>query len=68
MVSLMVGSVVLSMAPDERFVTPSSNGSALNMTMLHTVNTEARDAARVLIASTLTLLVGIIQVIDLYIK
>ncbi|EHB15690.1 Pendrin [Heterocephalus glaber] len=62
-VSLMVGSVVLSMAPDERFITPSSNGSALNTTMLNTVNTEARDAARVLIASTLTLLVGIIQLV-----
>ncbi|XP_012601504.2 pendrin [Microcebus murinus] len=59
-VSLMVGSVVLSMAPDENFLVPSSNGTALNATM---VDSAARDSARVLIASTLTLLVGIIQLI-----
>ncbi|XP_012890168.1 PREDICTED: pendrin [Dipodomys ordii] len=59
-VSLMVGSVVLSMAPDERFHVQSSNGSILNSTVL---DTAARDAERVLIASTLTLLVGIIQLI-----
>lgn len=68
MVSLMVGSVVLSMAPDEHFITPSSNGSTLNTTVAGAIiNTEARDAERVLIASTLTLLVGIIQVIDLHV-
>lgn len=68
MVSLMVGSVVLSMVPDEHFITPSSNGSALNTTVAGAIiNTEARDAERVLIASTLTLLVGIIQVIDLHV-
>ncbi|KAM5237404.1 pendrin [Ctenodactylus gundi] len=60
-VSLMVGSVVLSMAPDEQFMISSYNGSELtNATML---DTEARDAKRVLIASTLTLLVGIIQLV-----
>uniref|UniRef100_A0A803VJ08 Solute carrier family 26 member 4 n=1 Tax=Ficedula albicollis TaxID=59894 RepID=A0A803VJ08_FICAL len=48
-VSLMVGSVVLSMAPDENFLIEG--------------NTESRDAERVLIASTLTFLVGILQVI-----
>jgi hypothetical protein len=32
------------------------------------VDTTARDAERVLIASTLTLLVGIIQVMDLHAK
>ncbi|OWK06843.1 hypothetical protein Celaphus_00011997, partial [Cervus elaphus hippelaphus] len=58
-VSLMVGSVVLSMAPDEHFLVSSSNGTALNTTV---IDFAARDAARVLIASTLTLLVGIIQV------
>uniref|UniRef100_A0ABI7X7K0 STAS domain-containing protein n=1 Tax=Felis catus TaxID=9685 RepID=A0ABI7X7K0_FELCA len=57
-VSLMVGSVVLSMAPDEHFRISSSNGTALNATV---IDSEARDATRVLIASTLTLLVGIIQ-------
>ncbi|XP_051031076.1 pendrin isoform X2 [Phodopus roborovskii] len=59
-VSLMVGSVVLSMAPDDHFLVPSGNGSASNMTSL---DTGTRDAARVLIASTLTLLVGIIQLV-----
>ncbi|KAB0393524.1 hypothetical protein E2I00_011279, partial [Balaenoptera physalus] len=59
-VSLMVGSVVLSMAPDEHFLVSSSNGTTLNTTM---IDSAARDAARVLIASTLTLLVGIIQLI-----
>ncbi|XP_049570869.1 pendrin isoform X2 [Orcinus orca] len=59
-VSLMVGSVVLSMAPDEHFLMSSSNGTTLNTTM---IDSAARDAARVLIASTLTLLVGIIQLI-----
>ncbi|EPY80808.1 pendrin, partial [Camelus ferus] len=59
-VSLMVGSVVLSMAPDEHFLITSSNGTALNTTVIDSV---ARDTTRVLIASTLTLLVGIIQLI-----
>ncbi|XP_078199276.1 pendrin isoform X2 [Callithrix jacchus] len=59
-VSLMVGSVVLSMAPDEHFLVSSSNGTVLNTTM---IDVAARDTARVLIASTLTLLVGIIQLI-----
>ncbi|KAM6202284.1 pendrin [Rhynchocyon petersi] len=56
-VSLMVGSVVLNMAPDDQFI---SNETTLNATV---VDLEARDKARVLIASTLTLLVGIIQLI-----
>ncbi|XP_036774868.2 pendrin isoform X2 [Manis pentadactyla] len=59
-VSLMVGSVVLSLAPDEHFLISSSNGTALNATM---IDFTARDAARVLIASTLTFLVGIIQLV-----
>ncbi|KAG8508485.1 Pendrin, partial [Galemys pyrenaicus] len=59
-VSLMVGSVVLSLAPDEDFVISSSNGTAFNATA---IDFAARDAARVLIASTLTLLVGVIQLI-----
>ncbi|XP_064431487.1 pendrin isoform X2 [Mirounga angustirostris] len=59
-VSLMVGSVVLSMAPDEHFHVSSGNGTAFNATVIDYV---ARDTARVLIASTLTLLVGIIQLI-----
>uniref|UniRef100_A0A8B9V9U6 Solute carrier family 26 member 4 n=1 Tax=Anas zonorhyncha TaxID=75864 RepID=A0A8B9V9U6_9AVES len=61
-VSLMVGSVVLSMAPDENFIIDSSNATGANSTGT-VVDTESRDAQRVLIASTLTFLVGILQVI-----
>ncbi|KAM8974576.1 pendrin [Pelodytes ibericus] len=56
-VSLMVGIVVLSMAPDEHF-TKLSNSTSLNGTVIDTV---ARDAARVLISGTLSFLIGIIQ-------
>uniref|UniRef100_A0A8C5JAZ5 Solute carrier family 26 member 4 n=1 Tax=Junco hyemalis TaxID=40217 RepID=A0A8C5JAZ5_JUNHY len=61
-VSLMVGSVVLSMAPDENFLIEGSNGTGTNATGA-LIDTESRDAQRVLIASTLTFLVGILQVI-----
>ncbi|XP_032055765.1 pendrin [Aythya fuligula] len=61
-VSLMVGSVVLSMAPDENFIIDGSNATGANSTGT-VVDTESRDAQRVLIASTLTFLVGILQVI-----
>uniref|UniRef100_A0A7M4FZW2 Solute carrier family 26 member 4 n=1 Tax=Crocodylus porosus TaxID=8502 RepID=A0A7M4FZW2_CROPO len=56
----MVGSVVLSMAPDENFLLVSSNTTGLNKTL---IDTESRDAQRVLIASTVTFLVGIIQLV-----
>ncbi|XP_025063162.1 pendrin, partial [Alligator sinensis] len=59
-VSLMVGSVVLSMAPDENFLLVSSNTTGLNKTL---IDTESRDAQRVLIASTVTFLVGIMQLV-----
>ncbi|XP_062990994.1 pendrin [Elgaria multicarinata webbii] len=59
-VSLMVGSVVLSMAPDEKFLVVSSNMTGLNKTL---IDTDARDAERVLISSTITFLVGIIQLV-----
>uniref|UniRef100_A0A803VJI1 Solute carrier family 26 member 4 n=1 Tax=Ficedula albicollis TaxID=59894 RepID=A0A803VJI1_FICAL len=61
-VSLMVGSVVLSMAPDENFLIEGSNATGINGTGA-LIDTESRDAERVLIASTLTFLVGILQVI-----
>ncbi|OWK52852.1 Pendrin [Lonchura striata] len=61
-VSLMVGSVVLSMAPDENFLIEGSNTTGTNVTGA-LIDTESRDAQRVLIASTLTFLVGILQVI-----
>lgn len=56
-VSLMVGSVVLSMAPDENFAL-LSNSTGLNKTVINTV---ARDAARVMVSGTLSFLIGIIQ-------
>ncbi|XP_077194285.1 pendrin [Paroedura picta] len=59
-VSLMVGSVVLSMAPDENFLIVDSNMTGLNRTI---IDTDARDAERVLIASTITFLVGIMQLV-----
>ncbi|XP_074124447.1 LOW QUALITY PROTEIN: pendrin [Sminthopsis crassicaudata] len=59
-VSLMVGSFVLSMAPDEHFIILNSNGTEHNITG---IDFAARDAQRVLIASTLTVLVGIIQLV-----
>lgn len=60
-VSLMVGSVVLSMAPDDNFLIDGSNATGTNGTEA-LIDTAARDAQRVLIASTLTFLVGILQV------
>lgn len=60
-VSLMVGSVVLSMAPDDNFLIDGSNATGTNDTEA-LIDTAARDAQRVLIASTLTFLVGILQV------
>ncbi|OCT89127.1 pendrin [Xenopus laevis] len=56
-VSLMSGMVVLSMAPDEKFII-ASNSTGLNKTVIDTV---ARDAARVAITGSLCFLIGIIQ-------
>ncbi|XP_077120901.1 pendrin-like [Ranitomeya variabilis] len=58
-VSLMVGSVVLSMAPDENF-NIVSNSTGLNKTVVDTV---ARDAYRVIVSGTLSFLIGIIQLL-----
>ncbi|CAI9554318.1 unnamed protein product, partial [Staurois parvus] len=57
-ICLMVGQVVLAMAPDEKFIITNSTES--NGTM---IDYEARDAARVVISSTLSFLIGIIQLI-----
>ncbi|KAG8439917.1 hypothetical protein GDO86_005908, partial [Hymenochirus boettgeri] len=60
-ISLMVGSVVLSMAPDEQFIIHNStNPSKIKGTM---IDTEARDAARVLVSGTLSFFIGIIQLV-----
>ncbi|PIO25855.1 hypothetical protein AB205_0120040, partial [Aquarana catesbeiana] len=56
-ICLMVGQVVLAMAPDEKYIITNSTDS--NGTM---IDFEARDAARVVISSTLSFLIGIIQV------
>ncbi|XP_065597642.1 pendrin [Cyrtonyx montezumae] len=61
-VSLMVGSVVVSMAPDDNFLIVGSNTTGTNSTET-LIDTDSRDAQRVLIASTLTFLVGILQVV-----
>lgn len=50
--SVMVGSVTESLAPDEAFLQASNS----------TVDVAARDAARVQVASTLSVLVGLFQV------
>uniref|UniRef100_A0A670Z184 Solute carrier family 26 member 4 n=1 Tax=Pseudonaja textilis TaxID=8673 RepID=A0A670Z184_PSETE len=60
-VSLMVGSVVLSMAPDEKFPLTNSNITGMNGTA--GIDIVSRDAQRVLISSTVTFLVGIIQLV-----
>ncbi|XP_073475764.1 pendrin-like isoform X1 [Aquarana catesbeiana] len=57
-ICLMVGQVVLAMAPDEKYIITNSTDS--NGTM---IDFEARDAARVVISSTLSFLIGIIQLI-----
>ncbi|XP_053321671.1 pendrin-like [Spea bombifrons] len=57
-ISLMVATVVLRMAPDENFIVANSTG--LNGSV---IDTEARDAARVLVSGTLSFLIGIIQLV-----
>ncbi|XP_063814426.1 pendrin-like [Pseudophryne corroboree] len=55
-VSLMVGAVVLQLAPDENFMLPGNN-TGLNIT----INETERDSQRVLVSGTLCFLIGIIQ-------
>ncbi|MEE6513581.1 hypothetical protein FKM82_021310 [Ascaphus truei] len=56
-ISLMVGAVVLSMAPDEKYMM-MSNTTGLNKTV---IDIASRDAARILVSGTLSFLIGIIQ-------
>lgn len=62
---LMVGSVVLNLAPDEHFLRPA-NGSIVNGTGLDSeaveVDFNAREAQRIVVASTMTVLIGLFQV------
>ncbi|XP_063304162.1 pendrin-like isoform X2 [Pelobates fuscus] len=57
-ISLMVATVVLRIAPDENFII--TNSTELNGTVM---DTDARDAARVLVSGTLSFLIGIVQLI-----
>ncbi|CAH2275795.1 chloride anion exchanger-like [Pelobates cultripes] len=57
-ISLMVATVVLRMAPDENFII--TNSTELNGTVM---DTNARDAARVLVSGTLSFLIGIVQLV-----
>lgn len=54
-ISVMVGSVTESLAPSDNFMIPGNESMVLD--------TIARDAARVQVASALTLLVGIFQIL-----
>ncbi|MCJ8743348.1 hypothetical protein PDJAM_G00093060 [Pangasius djambal] len=59
---LMVGSVVLTLAPDEQFIRPG-NGSIVNGSWVGTeeVDINAMEAQRIAIASTMTVLIGLFQ-------
>lgn len=60
----MVGSVVLTYAPDEHFLRPA-NVTGANETLTETlmeVDVEAREAQRITLACTMTVLIGLFQV------
>ncbi|XP_066522944.1 pendrin-like [Hoplias malabaricus] len=57
---LMVGAVVLSLAPDDKFMYPG-NSTGVNGTVTMVVNTSARDAERITIAFSMTVLIGLFQ-------
>lgn len=54
-ISVMIGSLTESMLPSENFMEPANSSNA-------TVNEELRDAARVELVATITVLTGIFQV------
>jgi hypothetical protein len=59
----MVGSVVLTLAPDNHFLLPG-NGTGVNGTEADgiVVDVEAMEAQRIMVASSMTVLVGLFQV------
>ncbi|KAJ3612271.1 hypothetical protein NHX12_020547 [Muraenolepis orangiensis] len=57
---LMVGSMVLTLAPDDHFPLPTNGTADWNVSL---VDTEAMAARRIAVASTMTVLVGLIQVV-----
>ncbi|KAK2892714.1 hypothetical protein Q8A67_012702 [Cirrhinus molitorella] len=62
---LMVGSVVLTLAPDEHFlhsVNITGANDTLTDKMVMEIDVEAREAQRILVACTMTVLVGLFQV------
>uniref|UniRef100_A0A4W5K2Z6 Solute carrier family 26 member 4 n=1 Tax=Hucho hucho TaxID=62062 RepID=A0A4W5K2Z6_9TELE len=61
---LMVGSVVLTLAPDDHFLLPG-NGTGVNGTKADgiVVDVEAMEAQRIMVASSMTVLVGLFQVV-----
>ncbi|KAM9402346.1 pendrin isoform 2-T5 [Salvelinus alpinus] len=61
---LMVGSVVLTLAPDDHFLLPG-NGTGMNGTEADgiVVDVEAMEAQRIMVASSMTVLVGLFQVV-----
>ncbi|KAL7828003.1 hypothetical protein AOLI_G00311550 [Acnodon oligacanthus] len=63
---LMVGSVVLTLAPDEEFMR-AGNESTVNGTLLESesmeVDISAREAQRIVVASTMTVLIGLFQLV-----
>ena len=60
---LMVGSVVLTLAPDDHFLLPG-NGTGVNGTKADRIGVavEAMEAQRIMGASSMTVLVGLFQV------
>ncbi|XP_059904615.1 LOW QUALITY PROTEIN: pendrin-like [Gadus macrocephalus] len=63
---LMVGSMVLTLAPEDHFLLPANGTAAGNVSdagVRSLVDTEAMEARRIVVASTMTVLVGIIQVV-----
>ncbi|XP_006011141.1 pendrin [Latimeria chalumnae] len=58
-VSLMLGSAVLTMVPDEDFLIPDNTSDSNNTV----IDIAARDAERVIVASSITFLAGILQLL-----
>jgi len=62
---LMVGSVVLTLAPDDHFLLPANEtaeGNASGALGVSRVDVEAMEDRRIEVAATMTVLVGLIQV------
>ncbi|CAL8242397.1 unnamed protein product [Merluccius merluccius] len=63
---LMVGSMVLTLAPDDHFLLPVNGSAEGNVSVVadeSQLDVEAMEARRIAVASTMTVLVGLIQVV-----